>query len=364
MAEHNTNINSQLDKSEGEVSLRELILRLNEFWHYLLSKWLVIVIVVAVGGALGLLVSIFKKPTYEAELTFVMEDQKGGSGALGAYAGIASQFGINLGGMEGGEGLFTSDNIVEFLKSRRMIQQTLLSEVEIEGKRQLLVDRYVQMNKLNKDWEEEDKLKNFHFSSDSGRNFLQDSLIAIYHKAILKNELSVDKLDKKLSILSVTLKTKDEHFSKAFCEKLITNAADFYIRTRTKKSQDNLNVLTKQVDSVRKELNSAIGGVASAAQANPNANRAFQMLNVPSQRRTVDVQANMAILTELVKNQELARMTLRNDKPLIQVLDKPILPLEKNKISKVMGISLGGFLAGFLCVIVLSVRKIFQSILK
>lgn len=364
MTEHNRNINSQLDASEDEVSLKELILRLKEFWHYLLSKWLTIVIVVAVGGTLGLLVSIFKKPTYVAELTFVMEDQKGGSGALGAYAGIASQFGINLGGMDGGEGLFTSDNIVEFLKSRRMIQQTLLSEVSINGKKELLVDRYVRINKLNKNWNKNEKLKDFHFTPDTGRHFIQDSLIADYHKSIIKKDLVIEKLDKKLSILSLKVETKDELYSKAFCEKLITNAADFYIKTRTKKSEDNLNVLTKQVDSVRKELNSAIGGVALATQANPNANRAFQVLNVPSQRRTVDVQANVAILTELVKNQELARMTLRNDKPLIQVLDRPILPLEKSKIGKVLGVLLGGFIAGFLCVIALSVRKIFQSILK
>ena len=130
------------------------------------------------------------------------------------------------------------------------------------------------------------------------------------------------------------VETKDELFAKAFCEKLITNAAEFYIRTRTKKSQDNLNVLTKQVDSVRKELNTAIGGVAAATDANPNPNKAFQSLAVASKTRTVDVQANTAILTELVKNQELARMTLRNDKPLIQVLDRPILPLEKNKTGK------------------------------
>jgi len=362
MAEHNTNTNSQLDKSEDEVSLKELVLRLKEFGRYLINKWLTIFIVAGLGGALGLLVAVIKKPTYDAELTFVMEDEKGGSGALGAYAGIASQFGINLGGMEG-EGLFSKENIVEFLKSRRMIQQTLLSEVEIDGKKQLLVDRYVQMNELDKGWQKNEKLKNFHFKSDTASNFIQDSLMATYHKAILKSNLTIDKLDKKLSILAITVNARDELFAKAFCEKLITNVTDFYIRTRTKKSQDNLNVLTKQVDSVRKELNRAIGGVAAANEANPNANKAFQSLNVPSQKRTVDVQANTAILTELVKNQELARMTLRNAKPLIQVLDRPILPLEKNKIGKVMGILVGGFLAGFLCVVVLLVRKIFQSIL-
>lgn len=354
----------QKDKNtDDEISLKELILRIKELWAYLLRHWAVIVVVAVFGGGIGLGLAIFKKPTYEAELTFVLEGKKGGSGALGAYAGIASQFGINLGGMDGGEGLFSEDNIVEFLKSRRMIQKTLLSEADFDGKKELLIERYVKINGLDKDWEKNDKLKNFHFVADSNRNFIQDSLIAGYHKAILKKDLVIEKLDKKLSILSLKITTKDELYSKAFCERLITNAVDFYIRTLSKKSQENLNTLTKQVDSVRRELNTAIGGVAAATDANPNPNRAFQSLSVASKTRSIDVQANTAILTQLVQQQELARMDVRNDKPLIQVLDRPILPLEKNKVGKAMGVLVGGFLAGFLCVVILLVRKIFQSIL-
>src|SRR5690606_15102755 len=257
-----------IDNADDEVSLKDLILKVKDNFYYLLRKWPTIIIVAAIGGAIGLAVAIFKKPTYDAELTFVLDDEKGGGGALSAYAGIASQFGINLGGLEGGEGLFTGDNIIEFLKSRRMIQLTLLSKADFDGKKELLVDRYVRVNKLDKDWERNDKLKDFQFVADTSRNFLQDSLIAEYHKSIIKDDLLIDKLDKKLSILSLKVTSKDELFAKAFCEKLITNAANFYVKTRTKKSQDNLDVLTKQVDSVRKELNSAIGGVAAASDAN------------------------------------------------------------------------------------------------
>jgi hypothetical protein len=45
----------------------------------------------------------------------------------------------------------------------------------------------------------------------------------------------------------------------------------------------------------------------------------------------VDVQANTAILTEeLVKQTELAKVTLRKETPLIQIMNGPILPLTKN----------------------------------
>lgn len=70
----------------------------------------------------------------------------------------------------------------------------------------------------------------------------------------------------------------------------------------------------------------------------------------PSARRQVDVQANTAILTELVKQSELAKVTLRKETPLIQVIDRPILPLEKQYFGKLKGIVFGCFLLTFLTI--------------
>jgi uncharacterized protein involved in exopolysaccharide biosynthesis len=74
------------------------------------------------------------------------------------------------------------------------------------------------------------------------------------------------------------------------------------------------------------------------------------------------VQANTAILTEIVKQAELAKVTLRKETPLIQVIDQPILPLPKEKFGKAKGIILGGVLAGFLTILGLIVRRIFKEI--
>lgn len=74
------------------------------------------------------------------------------------------------------------------------------------------------------------------------------------------------------------------------------------------------------------------------------------------------MQANTAILTELVKQTELAKVTLRKETPLIQVIDRPILPLPKEKFGKAKGIVLGGILAGFLVTLGLILKRIFNSL--
>jgi uncharacterized protein involved in exopolysaccharide biosynthesis len=55
-------------------------------------------------------------------------------------------------------------------------------------------------------------------------------------------------------------------------------------------------------------------------------------------------------------------VTLRKETPLIQVIDRPILPLPKERFGKAKGIVLGGMLAGFLTVLVLIVRRIFKDL--
>lgn len=51
-------------------------------------------------------------------------------------------------------------------------------------------------------------------------------------------------------------------------------------------------------------------------------------------KRQVDVRANTAILTQLVANLEMAKVTLRKETPLIQIIYRPIMLLEKKKKSK------------------------------
>ena len=358
----NEHMHTEKGKQDG-ISLKVLFLYLHTFVDYLLKRWRIVLLFSIIGALLGLAVSLFKRTKYTASVSFVLEEQTGNS-SLSAAAGIAAQLGFNLGSLGQSASLFQEDNIIEFLKSRSMIDQTLLSFATFEGKSERLVDRYVNTVKnLRVKWEDDSRLNGFQFQDTVGI-YLQDSLMAEFYKTIIKRHLEVNKLDKRLNIIKVNMESTDELFAKAFVDNLIVNASDFYIRTRTKRIQENLDVLTFQVDSVRKELNEAIGGVAAATDANPNPNRAFQRIRVPSQLRTVDVQANTAILTELVKNQELAKITLRNSKPLIQVLDQPILPLENDKIGKVAGVIIGGFLGCFLTCLILSMRWIYRQIMS
>ena len=103
------------------------------------------------GGTLGFAYASYKKPVYIATTTFVLEENDKGGG-LGQYGAIASMAGIDFGGAGGG-GIFQGDNIMELYKSRIMVENTLLSAIKYEGKEQLLIDRYIQLNKFRGNWD-------------------------------------------------------------------------------------------------------------------------------------------------------------------------------------------------------------------
>ncbi|MBD1392325.1 Wzz/FepE/Etk N-terminal domain-containing protein [Mucilaginibacter glaciei] len=351
----------QVVSNTDEVSLKDIILKIIRFVKYLLTCWKLILLAAVLGCCLGLGYSFLKKTVYKAELSFALEDDKA-SGNLGSAIGLASQFGIDLNGGVGGA--FSGDNLIELIKSRSMVERTLLSKVNVNGNTQTLANLYIDFNNYRKKWSNEANLSNITFSPDGDRSkftLQQDSVLGVFYRDITKYNLTVTKVDKKLSIITVDVNSKNEFFSKYFTEILVATVSDFFVKTKTKKSVQNVAILQRQTDSVRKELNAAINGVASSVDVNPNANPSLQILRAPSQRRQVDVQANQAILTQLVANLEVSKVSLRKETPLIQIIDTPILPLEEVKTGKLKGAIIGGFLGVFILVVILISKKFYRA---
>ncbi len=345
-----------------EISLKELIQKIQEWVAYLKTQWKLIFGIAALGAIIGFAYASFQKPTYQATSTFVLEEDKGGGG-LGGAMGLASSFGFDLGG--GGGGLFTSSNIIELMKSRLVVEKTLLNPVQVAGKEISLADYYVQINKLKEAWTKKPALANISFPANADRtkfSLEQDSILQSISAGLTKNNLVIAQKDKKVSIISLTVKTENELFSKLFCEQLLKETSDFYIETKSKKSRLNVEILQHQADSIRAELNGAITGVAAASDNVYNLNPAFNVKRTPSTRRQVDVQANTAILTQLVAQLELSKVSLRKETPLVQLIDRPILPLEKEKLGRIKSFVLGGFLAGFLSVLYLVFGRLYKNL--
>ncbi|OKS86926.1 hypothetical protein [Mucilaginibacter polytrichastri] len=299
-----------------------------------------------VGGALlGALAAWMSAPTYTARLTFVIDDSKssGGGGGLSALAG---QFGFSLDGLGGSSGVLAGDNVQELLKSQRLIKGTLLSPYNANGT-ESLADHYAAVYKLNKKWlkySKDGKITRFPIDT-AHYSRLQDSLMHEMTSLILAGEFGIAKTDKKLGFFEVNTTMKDERLAQLFCTRMIKQATDFYIRTKTSRLRNNVNRLQHRADSIGNILNHKTYALSSANQTLLDLNPAYTMANANVEVKERDKIVLNAIFSETVKNLEASKTMLAQETPTVQIVDEPELPLKKNRLKYSVSILTGVILA-------------------
>ncbi|WP_109694967.1 lipopolysaccharide biosynthesis protein [Chitinophaga deserti] len=352
---------NKMTKQNDEISLKDVILKSQDWLQYFWKRKFILILAGILGGGIGFLLASLQKPNYPAELTFVLEDTKGST--LSSYAGLASQFGIDL-GSNSSSGVFSGDNILRFLQSRLMVEKTLLSSININGKTVTLADYYIEFNELRDGWQGKPALKDLHFIPGVPRSkfsLQQDSILQILYNSISKAHLEVSKPDKKLSFISVKCTTKDELFSKTFTERLVKEATNFYIETKTQKSKSIVDNLQMKADSLLTLLNKKTFSVATAQDMNMNPARSIT--NVSTEMYARDKLVLQTMYAEVVKNLELSKMSMAQERPIMQIVDSPILPLKKEKFGRLKGIIAGGFIAGLLMLAWIIIRRLYREIM-
>ena len=346
-----------------EISLKEIVQKAGEWWKYLLSKWILILLFGFSGAGIGLIVSLLTPPKYIAHLSFALVEKSSGGGGL---ADLASSFGISGSMGSGSSGAFSGDNLLEIIKSRYAIEQTLLTPVEYQGKKENLVEVYIQFNDLRKGWLKNEKnieLNTLSFPIGQKRETFtrtQDSvLFNIYNELVKSNALLIARKDKKLSIVNVDFTSKDELFSKLFEEKLMAETYRFYSDTRTSQSRANINMMQAKADSIKSLYESALYKGAGFSQV--NINQALQYAAVPKIKQENNAQLYATVYAEVLKNLETLKLDMARETPIVQMIDVPRMPLKKDKLGKAKGIIFGGLLGGFLIVAFMIGKKSYKG---
>ena len=268
-------------------SLLNLINSVKSWLFYLLSNLRGIVIITSIFLAFALLYNYVKSPVHYARTTFVL-DSESSSNSIGDIASLASLAGINASSFIDASSLFQIDNIQELYRSSSMIKETLLSEDNFGDNNIMLIDRLANNEKINKKW---DRL-NVDFSAYKSKSInlrVHDSILNEVVKIIKEKYLIVDKPSRKTTILEIGFDHKDELLAKSFNENLVSIVNDFYNKTKTQKTGENLNILERQADSVKKVLDQSILVLAEKDQSIPNPNPLTKVSLVPYQKALIDV---------------------------------------------------------------------------
>ena len=328
------------------VALTDIIASAKNFIKFIQSKIKLLGLLIVLGGVLGLAYYFITSPKYQATATFIVEEKSSGSG----LAGMAGQLGFDISSLTGGNaGLFDGDNILEIIKSRNIIESVLLSKVDIadSANNKTLADLYYETSGLKNKLEgKSNDLANLNFSSIKngvGHTILQDSVLYMMIEKINKDNLNVQRTNKKGSIISISTNSTNPQFSKLFSERLLNETSEMYIKIKVGNLSSNINRLQNKADSLQALLNRT--SYQSAALNTFDANEAYKSSAVPEEMSQRDKLVLNTLYAEVVKNVEILRISLINQKPIIQVLDLPKFPLVNQQKSFLI-IELIGLLAG------------------
>lgn len=317
--------------------------------RYLLSKWWIILGVGVLLALAGAVYSIMKKPQFIAEVTFVLDEEATQSPRSGI-----SQLSEELGLGSDAGGMFSSPtNIMELMQSRLLIEKTLRSTVQVEGKKLLLADFFLDSLEYREKWK---------VRKDYANDPLYESgLMGSMCETLTKQNIKIEKKGKGTTIFSVQCMSTHQLFSKYFLEELLNTVTKYYVEKKTERAKLNVDFIQKRTDSVRQAYNIALYGRAEFSDAFFNPGKQTPL--VAREKQQTDIQILRASYVELTRSLEGAKTSLMRETPLIQYLDMPVLPLKILRSNTIKNAIVGGLLGVFLTAGILLFRKIMKAII-
>lgn len=325
------------------IKMTDLLDAFSRYMTYLAGRWKQGIVWVLLGAGLAIGYSFFQTPKYVGKVTFILEEKSGGMS--GGLSGIASQFGIDLGGLTGGSGMFSGDNILDILVSRSIIEKVLLTKTDSTagGNSATLADLFLNISGLKKKLDRKGgalAAVSYHtLRVADPHSSLQDSVLFLMYEKLVKKQVLAERLNKKGSIIKITTVSADPVFSKIFSERLLEETRRLYVEVKTGISAANVARLEKRADSLLRIMNAK--SYQSASMQVLDANAAYKTATVPAEATQRDRMVTYAIYTEVMKNLEASKMAVANQTPVVQLLDGSKYPLPDERKSTGLLLLLG-----------------------
>lgn len=332
------------------LTVNQLLKQVQYIWSVFKAKFKYILLSSIVFGVLGIVYAFVSKPTYQAHLSFVLNENEGNNINLSSLAGLA---GLGTGNIGGG---VNEDKLVFLTNSRFLLGNVLLSKADFGGKQKQIINALIDKYELKNGFEKDTLLQSFdevkHQQLDSLTK-AENKVIDIVIKMIIDNQLLKVESKKKSGIVAqnsgiviADFTTIDEELSKNFMDNFFQLINTYYVNRSIQRQQRNYNLIKERADSLQEILYSQENYGASLVDQNANLARMVARVKVERTRKNLELLNLM--YAEVMKNLEIAKFSLENQTPLLQMVDRPTYPLKVEKKSKIKMGLLFGLIGGVL----------------
>jgi len=325
--------NSSQPKADDEITLKDIILKIQQWWAIVWPKKnLIIAISLLIGLSAALYTKFIAKPTYTASYQLFFQEESGGlSGAMR----LASSFG--LGG--GGGSASSSATVQEFITSRNNIAHAMTAKLE-NGR---LIDRYYQ------EAIEEDEEFAQEFTSKFGINQRYTDSVLIEAALGFNEGVLGASFDEESGVLGFSVVTYDESFTYDLATLLVENTEAQFKDWKKEKGLAAVAAFQKKVDSLELSLDATLRRLGEYQDQNNSLISAVDKME--QMRLTIDMEALKVAYGEYIKGLEMSKAELMNLEGPFKYFDEPIFPLQKDKGSAAIAGVFGSIITGFLLVL-------------
>ena len=355
--------------TSGELTLKDLINLILEYWRDIWkNKWWIILCGLAIAVYMGVKAKM-EKPTYSATLTFMVNDDDSG-GASGINA-ILGQFGLGGGG---GKSKHNLDKILQLSKTRKISQNALFSNVDVNGKSDYLANHIISYREsigrwankpFYKFWAEDSPLIGYKFQTDSIKNFeiLDKFALRAVHSTVAggpnRPGMVSTGYSEETGIMFLTTTSGSPQLSIELSKIMFNALKDYYISKTIEKQKFTYDLVKMKTDSIEIDLrnNEAILAKLKDSQMSKYLNKD----QLREFRLEGKIRMGYAALAKAKENLEIADFSLKNKTPFIQVIDEPMDPITPRIPSLLKAIIIGMFIGCLLSVIFFVARKILRD---
>lgn len=355
----------------NDISLKELFVKLNEYFSLLLKSWKKLVLAGVVGAILLFLLNFRNPPNHLAELTFMLNEDAALS--LGGIGNILGQFGF---ASSGGESNY--DKIMELSKTRRIAQNALFRSVDMNGRNGFLANHLINNLEENKKWQKKAlvpftsgkdtlNLREFRFTHDSVSTFttLENKALKRLHFLLTGDDKTGGMFESDFSeltgIMTLSMNSSSEDLSINTVSLMFDELSKYYIEKSTEKQEYEYDIIKNKYDSIYNRLSEV---QFELAEFQDSYKALFRKQDVLREKTLKTEEQKLLLMSgEVEKQLQLASLAVDNKTPYIQLIDKPLKPIKPNNKSALYYLVLGAFLGGFLMALFLIFRKMYKEIM-
>jgi hypothetical protein len=333
----------EIQVNNDEISLKELILIVRSWWGELWRKKWALIPLALIGAGLGFSKAFFASPNYKASYRFFVKEA--------SASGLGGSLG-SLGSLLGGGGGTLLDKTVEVIKSEMVVGKVLLTPIEVDGKSDLVINHFINLQELRKQWEDDTLLNKAKFASSDTIPETYNLSQRKAYKLILtnfineKSKIIQHSFEKKSGVISLFVNNKNEDFSVRVSGLILEGVRSFIRSYAAESLNNNVAVLTKKVDSIQGELNSVRRKLAKATD------QSFSVFlnedKVDLKALAVQEQILLTMYGEAQKNLEtvLFMGQSASNSAAVIVLDRPYSPIKPDQKSVILYAVVGFILSG------------------